>query len=204
MLVFRWIRKLTLSFFLAREFSVELLFLEKILQFLPALCEIYMAPLSICKILSDERLKELSSEREGKWKNWIFTLAFLDELNVACVARSVSNGENRNGCLRDRGNTDWQANKRIRLGSYGGKRVKFIIRPWHVFASLCQTSLGRISNWFNRFVTLVLEDVEGGNKTNDLSVWSTAKWMPNDLFFREFHVCAIPLSRRSSENRRAS
>lgn len=66
MLVFRWIRKLTLSFFLAREFSVELLFLEKILQFCPALCEIYTAPLSICKILSDERLKELSSEREGK------------------------------------------------------------------------------------------------------------------------------------------
>lgn len=56
--VFRWIRKLTLSFFLAREFSVELLFLEKILQCLPALCEIYMAALSIRKVLNDERLKE--------------------------------------------------------------------------------------------------------------------------------------------------
>lgn len=128
MLVFSWIRKLTLSFSLAREFSVELLFLEKILQFLR---EIYMAPLSTCssKVLSDERLKELSSEREEKGKNGIFTLAFLDELNVACVARSVSNGENRNGCLRDTGNTGRQANKRIRLGSCGGKRVKFIIRP---------------------------------------------------------------------------
>lgn len=63
MLVFCWIRELTLSFSLAREFSVELLFLEKILQFLR---EIYMAPLSICssKVFSDERWKERSCEKK--------------------------------------------------------------------------------------------------------------------------------------------
>ena len=64
--VFCWIRKWTLSFSLAREFFIELLFSEKILQFLRAHCEIYTAPLSTCssKVLGDERLKELSSEKK--------------------------------------------------------------------------------------------------------------------------------------------